>query len=48
VESGVLDAKTIEAIEREVEEEIVEAVEFARNSPLPDPETVTQHVCSSE
>ncbi len=48
VENGTIDPEGIEAIEHEVEKEIVEAVEFAGNSPLPDPQTVAQHVWSGQ
>jgi TPP-dependent pyruvate/acetoin dehydrogenase alpha subunit len=36
--SQVVDERTVTAIEREAAEEIERAVQFARESPFPDPE----------
>lgn len=38
IDEGVLDEDEVEAIHADIEQEIEEAIEFARESPLPDPE----------
>jgi 2-oxoisovalerate dehydrogenase E1 component len=43
VESGQATEADLKALEAEVEEEIEEAVAFARRSPQPDPATATEH-----
>jgi 2-oxoisovalerate dehydrogenase E1 component len=43
VESGAATEGELKAVEAEVEEEIHEAVDFARCSPYPDPATATDH-----
>ncbi len=42
IEQGVIDETKAEQIEKEVKKELEEAVEFARTSPLPDPETALE------
>ena len=42
IEQGVIDGKKAEQIEKEVQKELEEAVEFARTSPLPNPETALE------
>ncbi len=44
IEHRVLSAAEAEAIERRVEDEIAAAIEFAKDSPNPDPDSVTRHV----
>ena len=44
--SGIADADRIRTLQQEVEKEVTEAVEFARESDLPDPESATDHVWS--
>jgi TPP-dependent pyruvate/acetoin dehydrogenase alpha subunit len=44
--SGVIDARGIRMIEQQVEQEVLEAVEFARGSDHPDPESAADHVWS--
>jgi TPP-dependent pyruvate/acetoin dehydrogenase alpha subunit len=43
-ESGSVPAKTLEQIESEVAANVAEAVEFAKNSPAPDPSKAFEHV----
>ena len=43
-DAGELNKKQLEELEKTVKGEIDEAVEFARNSPSPDPETVAEYV----
>lgn len=47
-ETKVLTAEEIKNMEDEITKEVQEAIEFARNSPLPKPETVTEYVWSGE
>ncbi len=47
-ETKILTAKEIKSIKDEVGKEVEGAVEFARNSPLPRPETVTEYVWAGE
>jgi len=42
IEQGVIDKTKAEQIEKEVQKDLEEAVEFARTSPLPDPETALE------
>ena len=42
IEQGVIDETKAEQIEKEVQKELEEAVEFARTSPLPNPETALE------
>ena len=42
IEQGVIDETKVEQIEKEVQKELEEAVEFARTSPLPNPETALE------
>ncbi len=42
IEQGVIDEKKAERIKKDVQKELEEAVEFARTSPLPDPETAVE------
>jgi pyruvate dehydrogenase E1 component alpha subunit len=42
IEQGVIDKTKAEQIEKEVQKELEEAVEFARTSPLPNPETALE------
>ena len=42
IEQGVIDETKAEQIEKEVKKELEEAVEFARTSPLPNPETALE------
>lgn len=44
VDLGLADTCTLEEIERIIISEVDDAVEFARNSPLPGPETALQDV----
>ena len=44
IESGTAAAAELDAIEAEVQALVVEAEEFARNSPWPDGATATDHV----
>lgn len=46
--NGVCEEKDLDAIDRRLEREIEEAVEFARNSPDPDPEDALQDVYIGE
>ena len=46
--NGIINTEGIKAIEKEAETEVGEAVEFAKNSPLPNPDTVTHYVWSEE
>jgi len=41
---GLADQAQIDAIEERVKAQVQQAVEFARNSPEPDPSTVAQHI----
>lgn len=45
-ENGIIDAGGIRVIEQEIEKEVKEAVEFAKESAHPDPETAADHVWS--
>ena len=47
VESGELNENQVETIEEEVNQEIIEAVEFARSSPAPDPEDAFEDLYSN-
>ncbi len=42
--AGTLSAAQLDAIDAEVEQEIAAAVEFAKNSPLPDPATAMDYI----
>ena len=44
IQNGIIDEKEDEEIRRQVEKEIEEAVEFARKSPYPRPETALDYV----
>ncbi len=44
IESKIADEGDLKAVDREVEDLIDQAVEFAENSPEPSPESVTEHV----
>ncbi len=46
VADGQVDAKELAAIDAEVQAQIAEAYEFARNSPYPDPATASNHIYS--
>ena len=48
IETGVLTTKAMEELENGVTKEIDDAVEFAKNSPLPRPEEVTDNVLASD
>jgi 2-oxoisovalerate dehydrogenase E1 component len=43
---GIADAQQLEDIDAEVQATVTEAHEFAQNSPMPDPKTVTDHLYS--
>jgi pyruvate dehydrogenase E1 component alpha subunit len=44
IENGLASAGDLDAIDAEIREEIAGAVEFARNSPLPDPATAMDYI----
>jgi TPP-dependent pyruvate/acetoin dehydrogenase alpha subunit len=46
-EQGVADPATLRQIDQEVESAIEEAIEFAKNSPLPKPEDALLNVFSA-
>jgi pyruvate dehydrogenase E1 component alpha subunit len=44
IKHGIADRSRLERVDEQVEEEVVEAVEFARNAPLPPAEQVREDV----
>jgi pyruvate dehydrogenase E1 component alpha subunit len=44
VEQGVADQAEIDEIKHRCEVEVADAIEFAEQSPFPDPETVTDGI----
>lgn len=44
---GICEA-VVETAEREIDQEITEAIEFAESSPFPDPDTVLEHLFAKE
>ena len=42
--AGQVTNVELDAIEAEVKQELVDAVEFAKNSPLPDPATAMDYI----
>ncbi len=47
-EHGLLDAKTRDELAKRVAEEVDAATEYAEKAPLPDPQTVLDHVFAAE
>ncbi len=47
LEAGLADVTELDSIEREAKEMAEDAIEFAKQSPYPDPSTVMQHIYSS-
>src|SRR5262249_47755932 len=43
-EAGILSARAREGIDREIEDQVTEAIEYARSSPLPEPATLLDGV----
>ncbi|MCE2439918.1 MAG: thiamine pyrophosphate-dependent dehydrogenase E1 component subunit alpha [Candidatus Latescibacteria bacterium] len=48
MEDGIADRETLDGIESEVQSHVEAGVEFARESPWPDPATVADHVFSGQ
>ena len=46
LENGLASKEEMEAIDRQVQEELAEAVRFAEESPMPTPESVVQDIYS--
>ena len=48
VEHGVATEEELQRLDQEVEQEVLEAVRFAEESPPPDPSTVFEHICKDD